>query len=317
MKKVLLLLMVLLVAGCSGGSKVNEETELLPDFDAWWDYGDAAGTENKFTELLPRAKQSGDQSYYAQLLTQIARTQGLQRRFEDAHETLDTVEVMLSDEMVAARIRYLLERGRVYNSSGEPEKSKPLFLEAWELGVANKEDFYAIDAAHMLGIVEPPEKQLEWNEKAIELAEKSASPRARNWLGSLYNNTGWSYHDLKQYDEALGMFEKALKFQQEKNDQEGIRIAKWTIARTYRSLGKIDEALQMQKGLEKEIEEKGIQHDGYVFEEIGECLLLLDKKDEARGYFKLAYDLLSKDPWLVANQAERLERLKELGVEKK
>jgi tetratricopeptide (TPR) repeat protein len=313
MKRALFLLMVLLVASCSGGSKVNEKVESLPDFDAWWDYGDAAGTEAKFTELLPRAKQSGDQSYYAQLLTQIARTQGLQRRFKDAHETLDTVLAMLSDEMVTAKVRYLLERGRVYNSSGEREKSKPLFLEAWELGVANQKDFYAVDAAHMLGIVEPPEKQLEWNGKAIELAEKSANPRAKNWLGSLYNNTGWSYHDLKQYDRALGMFEKALKFQQEKSDQEGIRIAKWTIARTYRSLDRIEEALRIQKELEREIEEKGIQQDGYVFEEIGECLLLLNQQEESRQYFNRAYQLLSQDPWLVANEPERLERLKKLG----
>ncbi len=315
MKRILILSVVLLMAGCA--AETEKETPTPPDFDAWWDYGDAAGTEAKFAELLPRAKQSGDESYYAQLLTQIARTQGLQRRFEEAHETLDTVLAMLSDDMVVARIRYLLERGRIYNSSGEPEESKPLFLEAWELGVANKEDFYAVDAAHMLGIVEPPEKQLEWNEKAIELAEKSASPRARNWLGSLYNNTGWSYHDLKQYDRALEMFEKALEFQQQKKDEEGVRIAKWTIARTYRSLGRIEEALQMQTELKREFEEKGIQQDGYVFEEIGECLLLLNRQEESRQYFDRAYELLSQDPWLVANEPERLERLKELAAPKK
>jgi tetratricopeptide (TPR) repeat protein len=315
MKRILILSVVLLMAGCA--AETEKEKPALPDFDVWWDYGDAAGTEAKFAELLPQAKQSGDGSYYAQLLTQIARTQGLQRRFKEAHETLDTVLAMLSDDMVVARIRYLLERGRVYNSSGEPEKSKPLFLEAWKMGVADKEDFYAVDAAHMLGIVEPPEKQLEWNEKAIELAEKSADPRARNWRGSLYNNTGWSYHDLKQYDKALAMFEKALKFQQEKNDQEGIRIARWTIARAYRSLGRIDQALKIQKELEKEIEEKGIEQDGYVFEEIGECLLLLNQQEESRQYFNRAYELLSQDPWLAANEPERLERLKKLAVPKK
>ena len=69
-----------------------------------------------------------------------------------------------------------------------------------------------------------------------------------------------------------------------------------------------------ERALEKEFEEKGIEQGGYVFEELGECLLLLKKEDEARKYFKLAYDLLSKDPWLVANEAERLERLKKLGM---
>ena len=180
--------------------------------------------------------------------------------------------------------------------------------------MAHGEDFYAVDAAHMLGMVEPPETQLEWAAKAMELAEKSEDERARNWLGPLYNNTGWSYHDLKQYDKALELFQKSLKYRQEKKDEQGTRIAKWTIGRTYRSLGRIEEALQIQKELEKEFEEKGIEQGGYVFEELGECLLLLKKEDEARKYFKLAYDLLSKDPWLVANEAERLERLKKLGT---
>jgi tetratricopeptide (TPR) repeat protein len=311
MRRILIFLVILLLAGCAADTE--KTTSTLPDFDAWWDYDDPVATEAKFTELLPRARESGDQLYCAQLLTQIARTEGLQREFDQAHRTLDTVAAMLTDEMIVPRIRYLLERGRVYNSSGEREKSTPLFLQAWELGVANREDFYAVDAAHMLGIVEPREKQLEWNEKAIELAEKSASQRARNWLGSLYNNTGWTYHDLGDYHKALDMFQRALTFRQERNDDEGIRIARWTIARTYRSLGRIEEALQIQQELEKEIEEKEVQPDGYVFEEIGECLLLLDKKEESAAYFRRAYQLLSKDPWLAANEAARLERLKKLG----
>jgi tetratricopeptide (TPR) repeat protein len=313
MKRIVAILIILMVAGCASEKEPEMETKPLPDFDALWDYNDPAGTEVKFRELLPKARESQDKSYYAQLLTQIARTEGLQREFDDAHRTLDSVETMLTGEMTVAKIRYLLEQGRVYNSSGSPDTSKPLFLQAWELGVTHKQDFYAVDAAHMLAIVEPSEKQLEWAEKAMSVAEKSQDERARNWLGSLYNNTGWTYHDLGQYDKALEMFEKGLKFREEKKDEEGIRIAKWTIARTYRSLGRIEEALQIQRELEKEFDEKEIQQDGFVYEELGECLLLLKKEDEARKYFKLAYDLLSKNPWLSANQPARLQRLKELG----
>ena len=317
MRKLFVFLMVLMVAGCATESGPERETKSQPEFDALWDYNDPGQTESEFRELIPVAKESGDMSYYAQLLTQIARTEGLQRKFEEAHNTLDTVEAMLTDELVVARIRYLLERGRVHNSSGQPDESKPCFLEAWELGLEHGEDYHAVDAAHMMGIVEPPEKQLEWAAKAMELAEKSEDERARNWLGPLYNNTGWSYHDLGEYDKALELFEKSLKFRQEKKDERGIRIAKWTVARVYRSLGRIEEALGIQKGLEKEFEEKGVEQDGYVFEELGECLLLMKKEDEAGKYFKLAHDLLSKDPWLVANEAERLERLKKLGTSEK
>jgi tetratricopeptide (TPR) repeat protein len=287
----------------------------LTNFDDLWDYNDPGQTETKFRELLPEAEASGDKSYHAQLLTQIARTQGLQRNFEDARQTLNTVETMLTDELVVARIRYLLERGRVYNSSGDPEGSKSYFLDAWKLGLDSGEDAYAVDAAHMLAIVEPPEVQLEWSEKAMEVAEKSSDEGAKYWLGPLYNNTGWTYHDMGEYEKALELFEKSLEWRQERDDEEGTRIARWTIGRAYRSLGRIEEALDVQKKLEAEFESEGVERDGYVYEELAECLLLLDREDEARPYFRLAYDFLSQDEWLVANEPDRLKRLKELGSE--
>ena len=291
----------------------GSKAEPLPDFDALWNYQDPGQSEASFRELVQRAKESGDVSYHAQLLTQIARAQGLQRKFEEAHETLDAVEGMLTERLVLPRIRYLLERGRVYNSSNNPEKAKPLFLEAWEIAVANGEDFYAVDAAHMMGIVEPPERQLDWAVKAMRLAEKSSDRRAKNWLGPLYNNTGWTYHDLGRYEKALELFEKSLKWREERGDERGIRTAKWTIGRTYRSLGRTEDACEIQMALRDEIDKKGLEPDGYVFEELGECLHLLGREEEARKYFKLAYDVLSKDAWLVANEPERLKRLKELG----
>lgn len=313
MKIILNFIAILLIAGCASISTTEKQVKSLPDFDTLWDYQNPKQTEIKFRELIPIAKESGDVSYYAQLLTQIARTEGLQRKFEDAHKTLDIIEPLLTDELVVARVRYLLERGRVYNSSNHPDKAKPFFSEAWKLAEVNKEDFYAIDAVHMLQIIEVPEKKLEWANIAIEMAEKTTDERAKNWLGSLYNNTGWAYNGLKQYDKALEMFKKSLKWQEEKGDVYGTIIAKWTIARTYRSLDRIDEALEIQRALAKEIEQKGLETDGYVYEELGECLLLLEKKEEARKYFKIAYDFLSKNEWLKANEPERLERLKELG----
>ena len=89
-------------------------TDLI-DFDALWDYDDPAATETKFRALLPVA--DGHPAYHAALLTQIARTQGLLRQFEAAHQTLDEAERLINGEMAVPRIRLLLERGRVFNSS--------------------------------------------------------------------------------------------------------------------------------------------------------------------------------------------------------
>jgi hypothetical protein len=53
--------------------------------------------------------------------------------------------------------------------------------------------------------------------------------------------------------------------------------------------------------------------DGYVFEEIGECLLALNRAVEARPYFAKAYETLSQDEWLRDREPARLARLKELS----
>jgi len=301
----------LLICSCGAGSEGGAED--LPDFNAMWKYDNPVATEAEFKSLLPLARESGDANYYAELLTQIARSQGLQRRFDEAHATLDTAEEAVVDEKSVGMTRYLLERGRVYNSSGEPEVSRGYFLRARDLAAEIGADFYAIDALHMLGIVDPSESQMEWNLMALDLAERSEDERARKWRGSLYNNIGWTYHDLGEYEEALEMFDRSLVFREEQNDSAGVLIARWTIARTNRSLGHIEEALEMQLDLERNVEEYGLPPDGYVYEEAAECLLLLGRKQEAKEYFGLAYGILSRDEYMVANEADRLERLNQLS----
>lgn len=283
-----------------------------PDFDRLWDYNQPEVSETRFRSLLDAARASGNPDYLAQLLTQIARAQGLQRQFDAAHRTLDEVQGMRGLGPTTARIRFLLERGRVFNSSREPERARPLFLEAFDLATAAGEDFHAVDAAHMMGIIEPPDRALEWNERAIRLAEQSPSERARGWLASLYNNVGWTYHGRGDFERALEIFDKALALRIEKKQEPQIRVARWCVARTLRSLGRTTEALERQRLLLAELEAIG-EEDGFVFEEIGECLLAAGKAAEARPHFARAHEILSRDPGLKETEPERLARLRELG----
>lgn len=207
----------------------------LPDFDTMWNYSLPAETEQKFRQLLPIAQRSENTNYHLQLLTQIARTQGLQRQFEAAHQTLNEVSRQLVHISSRTLVRYLLERGRIYNSSGKPETAKPIFIEALSIARSAGEDAYTVDAAHMLGIVDLPANQIAWNETALQIAEQSNDKNARKWLGSLYNNMGWTYHDLGQYDNALEMFFRSLLWREEHNDKQGAFVARWCIGRIYRS----------------------------------------------------------------------------------
>jgi tetratricopeptide (TPR) repeat protein len=285
----------------------------LPRFDDWWDYNQPGETEKRFRDLLPDARAAGDRDYLAQLLTQIARAEGLGRKFDDAHRTLDEVEKLLNADLQTARVRYLLERGRVFNSSKHPAQARPLFVEAWELARSLGEDAYAVDAAHMVAILETPAEQINWNVCALEAAEQSKHPDARKWLGSLYNNLGWTYHDLGRYEDALDLFEKALRWRTEQGKVREIRIAQWCVGRALRSLNRLDEAVAIQEALLKAYQQDGAENDGYVYEELAECYHIL-KRPEAGQYFALAYQTLSPDPWLAANEPARLERLKKLSA---
>jgi tetratricopeptide (TPR) repeat protein len=284
----------------------------LPDFDALWDYSQPDQTETRFRQVLLQVPE--DEPAFLELLTQIARAQGLQHKFEKAHQTLDQVERRLGKVPSRAFVRFLLERGRVFNSSGAPEKARPCFERALEMAKQVSEDFYAVDALHMLAIVAPSEQGLELNQQAIQMAESSLQEKARTWLGSLYNNTGWSYHDLGKYAEALAIFEKAEAWQSSQGRVDETRIAQWCVGRTLRSLGLVEEALSKQTALKHEWEADGIERDGFVFEEIGECLLLLNRAEEARRYFSKAYEILSQDTWLAEQEPDRLSRLKTLGA---
>ncbi len=282
----------------------------LPDFDSLWDYSNPDHTETRFREILIHIPE--DDPAFLELLTQIARAQGLQQKFDKAHQTLDQVERRLGTIASRSKVRYLLERGRVFNSSGYPEQSRPLFELALDSAKQILEDFYAVDAIHMLAIISPPASSLNLNLRAIQLAESSGQEKARNWLGSLYNNTGWSYHEMGEYTSALEMFEKAEAFQRSRRRVNETRVAVWAVARCLRSLNRVEEALSKQMALKDEFETAG-ETDGYVFEEIGECLLALNRAEEARPYFAKAYDALSQDPWLIKDEPARIKRLKKLS----
>ena len=280
--------------------------------DDLWDYGDPDGSERRFTALLVRARHDECRRYVAETLTQIARAQGLQRRFAEADRTLDDADAAVGSDDRRGRVRILLERGRIANTAGRPGRGTDWFLNAWELARASGEDALAIDAAHMLGIVDPPHSAGEWNERAMELARSSSDPDAQRWIASLANNMAWARHDARDYEEALELFQIALAERERQDDPVRTRIARWSVARCLRSLGRADEALAEQRVLAAELEAVG-EIDGYVTEEIAECLLTLGRKDEARPAFARAYAELSADDELLTRQPERLERLRMLG----
>ncbi len=282
------------------------------NLDSLWDFADPAASARRFEAVLSDLDANRQAALRAEVQTQLARALGLQDRFAEAHRILDEIAPDILDANPQVRVRFLLERGRVFNSSGEKAQAVRIFLQAWKCAYAPELDYCAVDAAHMLAIALPPEKQPHWMEKGVHRAESSDDPKARGWLGALHNNLGWTRHDAGDFEGALQSFESALVAFQERGKPQQVNIARWAVARALRSLDRVEEALEKQLMLLVNLDALG-EKDGYVHEEIAECLLLCARPQEAAHHFAQAHALLSADGWLSAHEPDRIERLRVLG----
>jgi tetratricopeptide (TPR) repeat protein len=235
----------------------------------------------------------------------------LQRRFAAADRVLDAVQPTLAHLPARVRVRYLLERGRRDNSSGHRQRAYEWFEQALEASAGDAlpgVDFYRVDAMHMLAIAAPLAQQRAWNLKALAIADASSDPRTRGWRASLLNNVGWTMHERGDDAAALAYWQDALQAFEAKGDVNGIRIARWTVARGLRAVGRLDEAEATQRALADEFAAAGTP-DGYVFEELAEIAVARGDVATARAWAAQALIVLSHDADFRANEPARLARL--------
>lgn len=281
--------------------------------DALWNFDRPAETEARF-----RAEATQHRAWSREALetaTQIARALGLQRRFDEADRVLDTVKAGLEGQPTRVRVRYLLERGRRDNSSGQRKEALGWFEQALAASADDRlpgAAYYRVDALHMLAIAAPPERQLDWNLQALAAADAAPDARTRGWRGSLLHNLGWTMHERGDYAAALAYWEKALAAREAAHDVARTRIARWTVARGLRSLGRLDEAEAIQRRL---VDEFAAAHapDGYVFEELAEIAVARGDRAAARPWAAKALAILGDDADLRANDPARIARLAALA----
>jgi tetratricopeptide (TPR) repeat protein len=246
----------------------------------------------------------------------IARSEAVQDRLTEARASLDAAEALLEDQQtaypVSAKIRWLIEKARHHILSKTPSQAKALFSEAWTLAFNSGEDYFAVEIAQLLAATEPQKTQQEWIHRAIEVAENSPLPKAKRWLGGLYTSLGWKLYDLRQFENSLGAFQKALRHCKAQGTAREAFVAQWAIGKVLRALGKTEDALAIQKTLLSGLGIGG-ERDGRLYQELAECLQSLKRTAEAQLYFELAYRELSSDEWVKDNQPVELKRMKDLG----
>ncbi len=225
----------------------------------FWDFNDPAGSEARLRIALVGAPPAEA----AVLRTQVARALGLQEHYGAALAVLDGIDSIDSE----VHVRVLLERGRVYRSSGDLEGAAPLFRAAVTAADTAGLEALAVDAMHMVALTLDGQQQVEYTRTILDRARASTDPAARAWTASVLNNLGMAYSDAGEWQLALASFEEALDERRKGSDVQATDVARWMVAWALRNLGRTEEALAAQLELKADLTASG-REDPYVDEEI-------------------------------------------------
>ena len=262
-----------------------------------WDFDDLDASEARFRAQL--AEETTDAGR-AEVLTQLARVEGLRASYEQCDLLLAEAEAL-----GGAEARVLLERGRRARSSGRPGAGQAQFEQAFELARARGEDVLAVDAAHMVALVHDMEA---WTARGVEIAASSDDPGVRYWLGPLYNNVGWSRYEAGDAPGALDAFERAFA-SRERDDPRPypLATARYAVGKALRAAGRAVEAAAMLEDCVAWATDAGVEDD-YFHEELAEDYAALGRGADAREQAQRALALISE-----ADEPARVARLRELA----
>ena len=273
-----------------------------------WDFDDLDSTESRLRALF---EQETDDGARAEILTQLARIEGLRGSFGEAERLVADAEALAGTSGVAAA-RIALERGRILRSSGRVAEALPHFERAFATARGAGEQFIAVDAAHMAALAAGGRDGfVEWTERGIALAENDES--ASYWLGPLLNNLGWEHFEAGQYADALSAFERALtERERDPGNQSAIEIARYAVAKTLRALGRSSEAVPL---LEQSVAwaESEDAPDGWFHEELALSYADLGRAAEAADQARKSLALLPEADPTFESDGERETRLRRLA----
>jgi tetratricopeptide (TPR) repeat protein len=201
-----------------------------------WDFQDLELSDRR---LRAQLEHEPDDEGRGEVLTQLARLEGLRGHLDAGDRLLDEAEE-LSGESEVVSIRVALERGRLRLSGGDRSAARPLFATAFAKALVAGESYIAGDAAHRAAIADDDVR--EWTARGLELADRD--PDAAYWRGTLLHNLGWWHQERAEHTEALAAFEGALAARERTPAHELlIEVAHHAVARALRALGQNDEAL--------------------------------------------------------------------------
>ncbi|MET4157810.1 tetratricopeptide repeat protein [Agromyces sp. PvR057] len=219
--------------------------------DRLWDFGDAAASAERFRSAVD--DRAGSPHERAVMATQLARALGLQGLDDEATAVLDDVAAFFEGEVPTGipsevRARVAIERGRLLAADHRPAEAVPEFTLAVREAAQAGSAFLVLDALHMLALNDAGHEE-EWAAEGIDLLEDRRDPRTLRWGIALHHNLGWVKHDGGRAAAALVEFERAVELADRYGSPEQQQVARWSVGRCLRTLGRTDEALDLQRSL--------------------------------------------------------------------
>jgi tetratricopeptide (TPR) repeat protein len=251
----------------------GDEQQLI---DRLWDFGDPAASEERFREAAD--DDSHPAHVRAVMTTQLARAVGIQGRADEALALLDEVgsRGIPSDDperdAAEVRARVSIERGRILAASDRRAEAVPELTRGVREAALAGSNFLVLDALHMLALNDEGHEE-EWAAEGLDVLAGSRDPRVLRWGVALHNNLGWTMHDSGRAEAALAEFQLAVDAADRYGTTQQQHVARWSVARCLRTLGRNDEALELQRELAR-----ARPDDPYVQSELAELT-----KDESGG----------------------------------
>jgi tetratricopeptide (TPR) repeat protein len=239
--------------------RVREEQYAI---DRLWDFSDPAVSEERFREAADDDTHSAH--VRAAMATQLARAIGIQGRLDEALAVLDAVEAgatrvasgevpdleLAKAELAEVRARVALERGRLFVAADRTAEAVAVLTRGVREAAQAGSAFLALDALHMLALADDGHER-EWAEQGFELLAADRDPRVLRWGVALHNNLGWTLLDGGDATGALEQFEFAVTAADRFGTPDQQHVTRWSVGRALRALGRTDDALAVQRGLEQ------------------------------------------------------------------
>lgn len=219
-----------------------------------WNFADPAASEERFREAA-----DDDDAHSAHeravMTTQLARAIGVQGRVDEALAVLDELEQSErpadepAAEVAELRARIALERGRLLAASDRVPEALPQLTKAVREAAVAGSTFLVLDALHMLALNDAGHEE-EWAVEGFDVLDGVRDPRLLRWGVALHNNLGWTLHDDRgDAQAALRHFQLAVEAADRYGTAEQQHVARWSVGRVLRSLGRTEEALELQREL--------------------------------------------------------------------